>query len=444
MIKSGWSEVDITPWLGVPLAGYFNLRKAEKVLDSLKVVSLYIENSENSFVIISCDLCFLDNAFVKEVKSLLKKVSNIKESQIMISTTHTHTGPLTKDFFGQKIDVIYLEMLKEKIVESFLKAQKNASPSNIYFTEGNVEGISFNRRYLMKDGKVITNPKKDNPDIIGPDGPVDRSVGLIKIEREDKESQLILMNFSLHLDTVGGNYVSSDFVGIIREILKKVYGKETYFIYLQGAAGDINHLDPDGRIQTYNLYNRIRIGRVLSGEIIKKLEFAERIENIDLKSLEKKIEINLRFPSFDEIEEAKKISRMKDKKTGNKDITSEDLASGSWETRLFYAEETLRLSKERKKKDEMSIQVLRIGNISFVGIPAEVFTEIGFEIKEKSPFPHTFIVELANGCFGYLPTKEAFKKGGYETKLNSYNRLSSDTEKKVILTSLSLLDKIYS
>ena len=92
----------------------------------------------------------------------------------------------------------------------------------------------------------------------------------------------------------------------------------------------------------------------------------------------------------------------------------------------------------------MSIQVLRIGNISFVGIPAEVFTEIGLEIKKKSPFPHTFIVELANGCFGYLPTKEAFKKGGYETKLNSYNRLSSDTEKKVILTSLSLLDKIYS
>ena len=87
----------------------------------------------------------------------------------------------------------------------------------------------------------------------------------------------------------------------------------------------------------------------------------------------------------------------------------------------------------------MKIQAMRIGDIAFVGIPAEVFTEIGITIKEKSPFPVTIIVELANGCFGYLPTEKAFSEGGYETLLNSYNRLASDTESKVISASLSLL-----
>jgi len=440
MVYAGWSEVDITPEVGTPLAGYLNLRRAEKVLDPLKVTTLYLKDEEYSLAIISCDLCFLPNQFVKEVKDSIEDIADIDESQIMISATHTHSGPLTGKVFGQNPDQLYIKLLKEKIAESFSRAYKDTGPATFQFAQGSVEGISFNRRYLMRDGNVVTNPPKDNPEIIGPQGPVDRTINLIRVNTKNKEASLIIMNFALHLDTLNHNYISSDFVGIIRRILKKVYGSKTSLLYLQGSAGDINHLDPEGKIPTYNLYNRVRIGRVIAGEILKRLESTKNIENPILASIEKKIEVKLRLPSPAEVEEAREILRRIPEEESAEPLTSEDLAVGSLKTKLFYAREMLNIPQ--KNKETMKIQAMRIGDIAFVGIPAEVFMEIGITIKEKSPFPVTIIVELANGCFGYLPTEKAFSEGGYETLLNSYNRLAPDTESKVISASLSLLKSL--
>ncbi len=441
MIQAGWAEKDITPLPGIPLGGYFNPRWAEKVLDPLKLIALYLEKGDSSLAIVSLDLLAISSSQVKEWKKEISSSIGILPENVLISTTHTHTAPLTFPLFGQKPDWGYVESLRRKLLEALLEAKMKIKPVHIEIATGKVEGISFNRRYRMKNGKVVTNPPKDHPDIVGPAGPVDRRLTLIRILPEENSSSLFLIHFALHLDTVNHNFISSDFVGVVREILKKIYGEKTFFLYLQGTAGDINHLDPEGRIKTSHPYNRIRIGRVLAGEILKLAEFTRKLKITEIKGVSEELKVNLRVPEEKEVEEAKIFLQ----KFGEEDLsplTSEDLAAGSERAKAFYARQILELKKSKETTAEMEIQGLKIGELALVGIPAEVFTETGLKIKEKSPFPYTLIVELANGCLGYLPPPKAFEEGGYETMLNSYNRLPPDTEEKVLKVTSHILNQL--
>jgi len=110
--------------------------------------------------------------------------------------------------------------------------------------------------------------------------------------------------------------------------------------------------------------------------------------------------------------------------------------TGSVSTRtLEYA------SPDAKKTEPVIIQALRIGDQAIVTMPFEVLVEIGLEIKEKSPFPHTFMIELANGGYGYLPPPHQHKLGGYETWLGTSR---FHPESSVILTKhlLEMLDEL--
>ena len=66
------------------------------------------------------------------------------------------------------------------------------------------------------------------------------------------------------------------------------------------------------------------------------------------------------------------------------------------------------------EEQETSIQALVLGDVAIVGVPAEYFTGLGIDIKQRSPFEHTYIVELANDWIGYLPDREAHRLGGYQ------------------------------
>ena len=74
----------------------------------------------------------------------------------------------------------------------------------------------------------------------------------------------------------------------------------------------------------------------------------------------------------------------------------------------------LQLHAQGRASAPVEVQVLRIGDLALCGIPAEYFVEYGLQLRQRSPARHTFVVELANDCIGYVPTPEAFDEGGYE------------------------------
>ncbi len=87
--------------------------------------------------------------------------------------------------------------------------------------------------------------------------------------------------------------------------------------------------------------------------------------------------------------------------------------------------------------------MIAVGDIAFVGYPAEYFVEYGLRTKRESPFPDTFVSELANGWHGYVPTPEAYAHGGYEPRLGDANRLVEDAGERLCETGLSLLNQLW-
>jgi hypothetical protein len=91
--------------------------------------------------------------------------------------------------------------------------------------------------------------------------------------------------------------------------------------------------------------------------------------------------------------------------------------------------------------EQVEVQALAVGDVAFVGYPAEMFTEFGVRTKAGSPFAATFVCELANGWFGYVPTLEAYEHGGYETRLGS-NGLDPHAGETMLSAALSLLAEL--
>jgi len=432
---AGWAVRDITPPLGTELAGYFEPRRAEGVLDPLTVTALYIAGEEE-VGLLSCDLIGVPEEVVRRAREEIEALTGVPGGKVMIAATHTHTGPVVFSKLGYTVDEEYVAFLVEAMVEAFREAKDRAGEARLRLGRGKVEGISFNRRYRLEDGTVVTNPPKDRPDLLGPAGPVDPTLTLLVVETSGRN--LVLVNFALHADTLGGNFISADYVGVLRDLTRKGCGAD--LLFLQGAAGDINHLDPEGRVATYTPENRLRIGKALFQEIKRIWDKIEETSGPVL-SCSRRIGVGQRLPSVREVEEAKRTLEEAQEVEGA-GLTAEDLAKGDLKARAFFAREVLSVWEEGGSEAEMELQAVRLGEAALVGIPAEVFAEIGLKMRDRSPFPYTSMVELANGAMGYLPTERAFSEGGYETMLNSYSRLAPDTERRVLEAGMELLEEL--
>jgi hypothetical protein len=105
--------------------------------------------------------------------------------------------------------------------------------------------------------------------------------------------------------------------------------------------------------------------------------------------------------------------------------------------------EAQRRSGTRQVFEDVEVQVIAIGDLAFVGYPAEYFTEFGLKTKAQSPFPDTFVSELTNGWHGYVPTLEAFKHGGYETRLGDASWLAPEAGDLICDTGIALLKELW-
>ena len=405
-MKVGFGKVVITPPVGSSLQGYFQDRRSVDIRDDLYASCVAFDDNEDIFVVISCDLCNLSDDITKKVREILLKENGIKKSNVLIHATHTHTGPVidlteesiyTKGFYIEKS---YLEVLPFYIASSVKIALRRRQEAKIAVGKNEVDGISFNRRYLMKDGRVITNPFNQIENIVKPAGEVDKTLTFLKIDdNESGKTKGIIVNFALHPDTLGDNLISSDWPGFLRDELKKEFG-EIEVIVLNGPSGDINHINPfDYKTRSTN------IGKEIAKKITEKVK-----EKIDVKATEiKKIQpfyfpMNLDYREITEkvYRKAKEILKKK-KKTSLKYMIASGIVS-------IYKE------KRKNKSIKVDINGVKIGDKTIlIGICGEIFVEIGMNIKKILGIENTIIAQNSNWHLGYIPTKIAFQQ--YEKNL---------------------------
>ena len=220
--RVGVAAVDITPPLGIPMAGYYHQRGAEGVLDPLYCKAMVIEQDGRRAALVTLDIISVTRSITDTARSEIEKMTGIQGDHVMISATHAHTGPeLTKrgkrsaDMGGDKqLTVQYTESLPQRIAEAVRSANERLEVAQLRRAEGLCEDLAFNRRYFMRDGSVGWNPGKLNANIVMPAGPSDAEVGILYAEKPNArgplQSMATYVNFAMHPDTTGGNKFSAD------------------------------------------------------------------------------------------------------------------------------------------------------------------------------------------------------------------------------------------
>lgn len=439
MLKVGVARELINPVRGISLVGYFNPRPNKGILDNLYVKTILFQQNKTICGLVVFDLCFVDANMVEELKKSLAKAGVKFAGKLIFSATHTHTAPGIVDFLGIKADKNYYKGLISRAVDSVKAAFLNLAEASVSYCSVNSNPYAFNRRYFMKNGKVVTNPGKLNPDIVKPESVIDDETGIVKVE-QDGRIIAILANITNHTDTVGGDMVSADWPGLMEKYIQNKLGYDVDVLTLVSCSGNINHFDVKSNSNQTCYDEGKRIGSGYGEIILKNLSKAKELKDDKLSFKSANIKIPLRKISLADYKKAKAFVESF-KGGSDKDLTSEDLAKGDGAVACFFAKQLIAFYDEFSGKSRtFGAGALTFGGeLAFTSLPGEPFVEIALEIKKKSPFKKTFVISLAQGEAGYIPLKECFARGGYEILPVECGGSREDTDQLFVKSSLALL-----
>lgn len=415
-LKAGAAAVDITPPKGCPMAGYYSYRGAEGTHDPLYAKALVFEKDGTTVALVSLDLITTTRGIVEESRKLIEKQTGIPGVHVMISATHSHTGPVLwdgsprADFLtagGAKTAKDYVAELPGKIADAVKKAHAARTPVRISFGMGKEEGLAFNRRFHMKDGSVGWNPGKKNPNIVKPAGPVDPSVPVVFIETDEMKPKpiAVYVNFAMHLDTVGGLHYSADYPATLAKCLAAVKGDEVVSVFTTGCCGDINHINVKNDKPQKGHGEAARIGTRLAGEVLRTFDKLQLAAEGPLRVSRELVELPLPPVTAEDVTTAKRI-------LADLEAAKKPAPKFLDQVQAFKA---LDVGERLGKPLVVEVQVISLGDdLAWVSLPGEIFVELGLQIKRGSPFKQTMIAELANGSIGYIPNRVAYSQGNYE------------------------------
>ena len=410
--SAGFARTAINPPLGSNIPGYFEDRRVEGVLDDIEANAIAISDGTNSAVLVSLDLVEI-KGLSTSYRNRIASGTGLRPEAVYLACTHTHTGGnVGKDADSYEIcfdsDSAYDEEVGEKLVKVCRAALADMKPAAIRIGRTECPGISFIRRYRMKDGSSRTNPGVNCPDVVAPIGDADDEVQIVRFVRSGAP-EILLVNFQTHPDVIGGCRISADWPGFTRRILERALDDGTVCVLFNGAQGDSNHVNihPDPEAERLGKYARSRrIGRALAGAVLGAHGQCRPVEAGAVRCAVREIALPLRERNAAELAAAEADWALFKSGRG-KEIKGHG--------RLVEAARIVRIANE---PDEIPFPVsaIAVGDaLCFTGLPCEPFTEIGRNVKKRSPFRMTVFTCLTNGSFGYLPTAEGCTGMSYES-----------------------------
>jgi len=444
-LQAGVAVVDVTPPVPYRMCGYFSERLSTGVHDPLQAKALVLGQGREQAALVFCDLIGIPAEVSRRAREKAEQQTGIPRDHILIVGTHTHTGPLFAGGLRQhfheravakhgsdpyeKID--YPAVLVEKLAHAIAQAQAAGQGVSLAAGIAREDKLSFNRRFHMKDGTVGWNPGKLNPNILRPVAPIDPEVPLVYWESASGKPLAAYVNFAMHLDTVGGLQLSADYPYTLARLLSEFKGPEMLAVFTVGTCGDVNHVNVHWANPQKGHGEAARIGTILAAEALKTFE---RLQPVEATRLAVRTEIvPLALPKIQpgEVEKARQIAARHSAKQGKQPSFLETV----------NAYKVLDVQARQGKPLEAEVQVIALGrDLAWVGLPGEVFVELGMAIKAASPFERTIVVELANGSIGYVPTKRAYAEGNYEAVSA---RCAEGSGELLVDASLRLLRQLY-
>ena len=435
-LQAGAAQVKITPPIGAPMSGYYYERAATGVHDDLYAHALVFALRDVKIALVTLDLIGMGAPLVAQARQAIENSSDIRGDHVMISCTHTHTGPTiprgtqreNSKSNAARIQAAYVKALPGQIALAVKQANSRLQPARLSTAVGHEDSISFNRRFFMTDGTVGWNPGKLNPKIIKPAGPIDPAVAVVYVVSAADEPIATYVNFANHLDTVGGLAYSADYPFTLSSLLSKIKGPEMVTLFAQGCGGNLNHIDVTTDVRQKGHAEAARIGMVLTGEVLKTYT---RLRSIDPTSIGLRREVvKLPLPEVD----GDAVARARET------AATYDTPEAAPFMELVNAFKVISVHERQGRPLEAEVQVMTLGeDLAWVGLPAEIFVELGLAIKEASPYAMTIVTSLANGSLGYIPDRKAYAEGNYEPVSA---RCAAGSGERLVAASLRLLREL--
>ncbi len=415
--QAGFAREVINPKDGTEMSGYMFPRYSEGILDDLELNTVALTDGHKTVILMAYDSILLQTPAAESIRKAVAEACKLPVISVFVSATHSHTSPTTEA--GKVGTDEYLRMLTEKSVASAKAAVSDMKPARMGFRESKAENIAFIRRFRMKDGSARTNPGTGNPDIDHPLGEVDERLNVIRFDRENGDT-ILLMNFGNHPDTIGGSKISADWPGHLRRTLEKTLDG-VKCIFFNGAEGDVNHINVNAKDGDMNGLQRDfddvdrgyehsrHMGRTMAGAVLSvydKVHYRD-VSSIDIREKDVLVPANLPEPS--ELPLAEKYY--------NAHLQGHDeqipFTGMELTTAIADARRKVQL-KDGPEAFPIKLTFLRIGSLMFVGFQGEPFTGIGRAVKETGLYEMVLPVCICNGWIGYFPMMDSYREGGYE------------------------------
>ncbi len=379
-MQFGISSIDITPPVGVMLMGY-EPRPAETVDHPLRAEALACEGEGGGWVLVNADVCAFNRLLTDRVRGDVAQATGLPPEAVMLAATHTHSGPHVTDALWcerSEQESAYFQNLRARLVDVAVRAWRTRSPGRLLHAQTAAPDLGSNRRVQRDDG-TWTNEWSD------PDGRhtgyFDPAVELVGVQRDDGNIDGLLVNFGCHPVGFGSRSqaISGDYVSYLKDALEAEGGPGTVLFTVSGHA----NVDP-------------RTGCQEDPRVVR--EMGERLARIIRQAL----------PSLTPVD-GETVAAVREpwefqanwRIGGRVSIYFPHAASGS--------------------RVSTGVSALAAGSLALLGLPGETVSEYRRKLQQRSPFPRTLLISLANDFVGYLPTDEILRQGAYEAYLCPLN-----------------------
>jgi|GEM_PF-4027961 len=419
-LRAGIAEIDITPGLGVGLAGQFHARVADSVESPLLVKAMALSCGGVTVLLITCDVIMVPCALVDPALDDIVVRTQVPRDHVVVSATHTHSGPATMPHTGEaKVDRTWLDSVRRAIVAAAVDAVSHLAPARIAVGQGAVDGVCFNRR-----------------DRLGA-GPTDPTVTSLLVETPAGVPIAFWANLSLHYVSAGSETaISSDYFGAVAERLGRLVGTSVHGQLTNGCSGDINNVDPQRAVDVNGAERAELVATAVAGAVAAATMMAPRRDTVTISAVRREVIVDrVAITAQDRVVAAQLMA-------GERTDAPFSYVSGpplAESLRRRYAER-LAVVDAMPVSAATPVSVIAIGDLCLVGLPGEMFVEFGLDLRRRLPFPFVAPIGLAGDHIGYCPTEKAFDKGGYETWRSPVNWTAPGTGERLVDAAVSLMD----
>jgi hypothetical protein len=402
------------------IAGGITAGKATGQEGKLRATAVVLEKQPlGKLALVACDVLMVTRQHLDPVVAEIEKSTGIPSANILINCTHTHHAPSTMILHGYGLDETFTRRVQRAIVKAVHDANSNLSKDDcrFFFHLGEENTVGQNSRMLLEDGQIYWIGPRDK--FVRPTGPFDPELPILLFRDSAEKCRALIFNHSTHtIGTRRPGVRSPSFYGLAAQELEDELGGTVAF--LEGASGSTHNLALSGDEMSARL----------------KLAVKEAVAKAQPRSVSRlaamKRPFKFKVRTFDEAKEDAAVTRYCRKYVG---------AYGDTVIQVFR-DMRKTLAPQRGQERETWLQAILIGDVAIVGVPAEYFTKLGLDIKNRSPFRYTYVAELANDWIGYLPDLDAHKLGGYQVWTGLHSYAEPGTGERIVEESVKMLNEL--